>query len=266
MKISVIIPTYKPDYTLYECLDSLSRQTLLIDEFEVVLILNGEQNPYEQDIQNYLYNSPLKVQYIYSAEKGVSSARNIGIEHATGDYITFIDSDDWVSENYLAGLLEKTNDSQMALAKVMYFDDNVKFFFDNYFSKLYNSLCFEKKYKHLRVKSYFSCPVAKLLLTKTCKKSFFSKKFSYGEDGLFMFMIEPDLPVAVKAYENVIYFRRCRENSLSYTKRSRFEICKIHFCLLIEYWKIYFKNIKKYNVLFFINRNLAVLKHIILGN
>ena len=42
MKISVIIPTYKPDYTLYECLNSLSRQTLSLYDSEVVLILNVE--------------------------------------------------------------------------------------------------------------------------------------------------------------------------------------------------------------------------------
>ena len=140
MKISVIIPTYKPDYTLYECLDSLSRQTLSMNEFEVILILNGEQQPYEQEIQQYLNNSPLKIQYIYSLEKGVSNARNIGIKHATGDYITFIDSDDWVSENYLAGLLEKTNNSQMALAKVQRFDDLSKQISNIYLTQLYDSL------------------------------------------------------------------------------------------------------------------------------
>ncbi|MBQ8385725.1 MAG: glycosyltransferase family 2 protein [Spirochaetaceae bacterium] len=264
MKITVIIPTYKPDYTLYECLDSLSRQTLSVDEFDVVLILNGEQHPYEQEIQHYLNNSPLKIQYIYSLEKGVSNARNIGIKHATGDYITFIDSDDWVSENYLTGLLEKTNGSQMALAKVQRFDDLSKRTTDIYLTQLYDSLDSNGIYNHIRVKSYFSVPFGKLLPTVICKKTSFSRKFDYGEDGLFMFSMEPDLPVGVKASEDVIYFYRFKENSLSNKTRNRGTIIKTHIFLLCEYWKLYLSKSTRYNLFFFINRNLAVLKHIIL--
>ena len=81
-----------------------------------------------------------------------------------------------------------------------------------------------------------------------------------------MFSLAPALPLGVKALANAIYFRRCRVGSLAYTKRSRAEICKIHFSLLVEYWKTYLKSMYKYNFLFFINRNLAILKHIILGS
>ena len=261
MKISVIIPTYKPDYTLYECLNSLSRQTLSIDEFEVVLILNGEQNPYEQDIQNYLSNSPLKVQYIYSSEKGVSNARNIGIEHASGDYITFVDSDDWVSENYLSGLLEKTNNSQMALADVKCFDVETNTYFADYLGKRYESLCSDILYPHLKIRSYFSTPVGKLIPFESCQQARFSTKYDFGEDGLYMFSIEPYLPLGGKAEEDVIYYRRCVPGSLSRKRRRKMAVLFNQFGLLLDYWKIYLKGITRYNVIFFIFRNLAILSH-----
>ena len=53
-KISVIIPTYAPKDYLWECLDSLENQTLSKDEFEVILVLNGEREPYESMIQKKL--------------------------------------------------------------------------------------------------------------------------------------------------------------------------------------------------------------------
>lgn len=263
IKISVVIPTYKPDYTLYECLDSLKKQTLNCEMFEVIIVLNGDKKPYEEEINNYIKTSSLNINFVYAEEKGVSNARNVGIKLAKGEYITFIDSDDWVSENYLKGLLERTSSNSMALAKISCFDEKSQTFFDDYLGKLYNKLNTNTLYKHFKIKSYFSTPVAKLIPNRT--EVIFSKKFSYGEDAFYMFCLEPYLPKGEKTDSNVVYYRRCTENSLSRMKRTRKEIVKIHLLLLKEYWIVYINNIKKYNVLFFLNRNLAVLKHIILG-
>ena len=54
-KISVIIPTYLPKDDLWECMDSLENQTLSKDEFEVILVLNGERKPYESNIRKKLH-------------------------------------------------------------------------------------------------------------------------------------------------------------------------------------------------------------------
>ena len=107
MEISVIIPTYKPQDYLWRCLDSLDGQTLAKDKFEVILVLNGCKEPYDGEIKNYAVNhSQLPLDYIQTDKGGVSNARNIGIDAANGDYITFIDDDDYVSPRYLEALLE----------------------------------------------------------------------------------------------------------------------------------------------------------------
>ncbi|MBQ7905373.1 MAG: glycosyltransferase family 2 protein [Spirochaetaceae bacterium] len=264
IKISVVIPTYKPDYTLYECLDSLKKQTLNCEMFEVIIVLNGDKKPYEEEINNYIKTSSLNINFVYAEEKGVSNARNVGIRLATGEYITFIDSDDWVSENYLLGLLEKTNNSHFAFANVQCYNVDTEEFFTDYLGTKFNSLQKNKLFSHLKITSYFSTPVAKLLPTNICKENNFSRDYDYGEDALFMFSVEPYLPKGIKSNENVIYFRRCVKDSLSRKKRSKKEILKIHLSLLKNYWKIYLKNTWKYNIMFFINRNLAIIKHIIM--
>lgn len=108
MKISVIIPTYKPQSYIWECLDSICNQTFPKDDFEVVLVLNGCREPYDGQIREYINNHPVvQWNYIQTDKGGVSNARNLGLDAAKGEYITFVDDDDYVSGVYLEGLYEK---------------------------------------------------------------------------------------------------------------------------------------------------------------
>mgnify|MGYP000013529029 CR=1 FL=1 len=81
-KISVIIPTYAPKDYLWECLGSLENQTLSKDEFEVILVLNGEREPYESLIRKKLPKYSFASTLLYSTPNGVSRARNHGMEKA----------------------------------------------------------------------------------------------------------------------------------------------------------------------------------------
>jgi glycosyltransferase involved in cell wall biosynthesis len=246
-------------------LDSLEKQTLSYELFEVILVLNGDKEPYNSEIRKYISDSKLKIKYFYLELKGVSNARNHGIKNATGDFITFIDSDDWVSENYLEGLLSLSNTNTLGISNVSCYNQKTDTFYKDFIGKNYIKLKKDCKYSHLKTRSFFSVPWAKLIPRDKCKNFFFSEKFEYGEDALYMFMIEPYLPECVKADENVVYYRREVEYSLSRKKRTYKENYVIHKNLLIEYWKSYLTNIKIYNFLFFVTRNLALLKHIIKG-
>ena len=110
-KISVIIPTYAPKDYIWECLDSFENQTLPKEEFEVILVLNGEKEPYESLIRKKLTTYSFNSTLLYSTPNGVSRARNLGMEKAQGTYICFIDDDDWVSDNFLEELLSKACDN-----------------------------------------------------------------------------------------------------------------------------------------------------------
>jgi len=97
--ISVIIPSYKPDNYIYRCLESVARQDIDKQRYEVIIVLNGCNEPYYTDIKLFLQQKfqGIKTLLLQTDVAGVSNARNIGLDNAQGEYISFIDDDDWVS-------------------------------------------------------------------------------------------------------------------------------------------------------------------------
>jgi len=88
MKISVIIPTYNRKKTLARAIQSVINQSL--SPFEILIIDDGSNDGTEEWVKENFQN----IKYIYQNNHGVSSARNIGIENAYGDWVAFLDSDD----------------------------------------------------------------------------------------------------------------------------------------------------------------------------
>ncbi|MBS9768163.1 MAG: glycosyltransferase family 2 protein, partial [Flavobacteriaceae bacterium] len=101
-KISVIIPTYQPKEYIFDCLESVVENGL--EQIEVLVIYNGVKNDLFTKITDFC-NENNHFRLIYTEKSGVSNARNIGISQSKGEYIAFIDDDDWVSDNYFNGLL-----------------------------------------------------------------------------------------------------------------------------------------------------------------
>lgn len=95
--VSVIVPVYKtPLNYLKECLDSLTAQTL--QETEFILIFDGEDNALFKECEEYKTNDK-RFQLFIQPHLGVSATRNYGIEQAHGEYITFVDADDWIDKD-----------------------------------------------------------------------------------------------------------------------------------------------------------------------
>ena len=99
MRYSVIIPVYNAKETLRRCLDSLVRQQF--SDYELLLINDGSTDGSDAICREYA-NTYSCVRYFVKENSGVSSARNLGLEQAEGEYILFVDSDDYVSENYFS--------------------------------------------------------------------------------------------------------------------------------------------------------------------
>ena len=119
MKISVIVPVYNVEKYLEKCLDSLAKQTL--KEMEVIIINDG--SPDNSDIIIDKYVKKHKNFYGYKKPNGgLSSARNYGIKYAKGDYIAFLDSDDYVTNDMYLKMYEKaiSNDFDMVVCDVNY--------------------------------------------------------------------------------------------------------------------------------------------------
>lgn len=117
MKISVIVPTYRPQGYLWECLDSVYNQTFSKSDYELILVLNGCNEPYNSQIKDWVSeHKDLQVQYFQTNQGGVSNARNIALDTAKGEYVTFIDDDDYISATYLESLMCVADKSTIAIA------------------------------------------------------------------------------------------------------------------------------------------------------
>lgn len=93
-KVSVIVPVYNVEKYLIKSLDSLVNQTL--EDIEIIVVNDGSTDNSKKIIEIYKEKYKNKIKYLEKTNGGLSDARNFGIPHATGEYIAFLDSDDYV--------------------------------------------------------------------------------------------------------------------------------------------------------------------------
>lgn len=123
-KVSVIVPVYNVENYLAKCLDSLINQTH--QNIEILVINDGSKDDSEKIIQEYAQKYPEKIRPFTKENGGLSDARNFGIDHATGDYLGFVDSDDYVAPSMfeeMAYLAEK-HQSKMVICNIQKVDQN----------------------------------------------------------------------------------------------------------------------------------------------
>lgn len=98
VEVSVIVPVYNVAPFLHRCLDSLLNQTF--DSYEIILIDDGSTDDSGIICDEYAENNSM-IRLLRKPNKGLSSARNAGLELASGRFISFVDSDDYVDSNYI---------------------------------------------------------------------------------------------------------------------------------------------------------------------
>ena len=123
-KISIIIPVYNVEKYLEKCLQSIEKQ--IFDDYEVILVDDGSPDISEKIIDE-LAKKDNRIVCVHKENGGVSSARNAGLKIATGEYVIFIDGDDWVEPNYVSYLLNlvEKNKCEIGMNKNNYSDDNM---------------------------------------------------------------------------------------------------------------------------------------------
>ena len=102
-KVSIIIPIYNTEKRLYACLDSIIAQSF--SDYEAILVDDGSTDGSRRICEEYAAKDSRFV-VVHKDNEGLASARITGFEHSKGDYITFIDSDDYVDKQYLGHLYE----------------------------------------------------------------------------------------------------------------------------------------------------------------
>ena len=260
--ISIIIPTYKPQNYIIECFESIENQCFEKINFEVIAVLNGERDPYYSFLEKYLLQCNFNYKLFYSDVKGVSNARNIGIEESVGKYLAFVDDDDIISSDYLQGLYDIARKDKIPLSYMKGFVGEITNTKNYYIANVYKKMM-NKKLTILNVRSYFASPCYKLIARELVGTHRFDLRFQNGEDSLFMFAISKKKMEFQFADKSAIYYRRIRDNSLTNRKMSL--IYMIGNCCRLIFVTIgtYNKSPERYDFIFFVSRILAYIKSVL---
>lgn len=181
-KISVIVPVYKVEKYLRRCVDSILSQTYL--DFELLLVDDGSPDNSGKICDEYAAIDP-RVSVFHKPNGGVSSARNLGLENAQGEWVTFIDSDDWVNVDYLNELLKGISSDLSVMSFVLEETDEN---WGDLPEGIYNGLILREFLEKYSDTVHLTAPWGKLfrrnLLQKHCIK--FSLNLNTGEDTIFV--------------------------------------------------------------------------------
>lgn len=104
MKLSVIVPIYGVEQYLHKCVESLLNQDIPVSEYEIILVDDGGHDKCPQICDSYA-ETHSNIRVVHRENGGLSAARNSGIEVAKGEYVMFVDSDDYLEPNVLNGLM-----------------------------------------------------------------------------------------------------------------------------------------------------------------
>lgn len=181
-KISVIVPVYNAEPYLRRCVDSILSQTF--SDFELLLIDDGSKDQSGAICDEYA-DRDARVRVFHKANGGVSSARNVGLDHARGEWITFCDSDDWVIADTLCSDIGNYKEDLLIYS---------------YFTATQGAMRLHELQKCLLLDreslseycgrnlicSIFKAPWSKFFKKSRIQRFRFNEKIRLGEDTLFM--------------------------------------------------------------------------------
>lgn len=180
--VSVIIPTYNREQYLEKAVQSVLKQTFT--NLECLIVDDGSTDN-TRELSENLMSLDQRVRYLYKENGGVSSARNFGIEHARGEWIQLLDSDDWLHHDKISFQLDcmKNYDSDHV---VLYCDHEVVFESEGSRITHYEYDCSSKEEMIEHLLNYFCLHCNGLLFKKTiAKKVMFNPTLSFLEDCKF---------------------------------------------------------------------------------
>ncbi len=225
-KISIIVPVYNVEDYLKQCLDSLVNQTY--KDIEIIVVNDKTPDNSQKIIDEYKRNDSRVVSIIHDVNKGLGGARNTGIQNATGDYIAFLDSDDWLALNTFEKLIEeidKNGSDIIKFGRIEKFETHETYFSPK-LSKLYINGWEELK-DSVKEKKY--TPICWSSIYKTefiiNNRILFPEKLLFED---FSFTFKAQLSATSISYIDGYYYywRKDREGSITYTVNLRdIEVC-----------------------------------------
>ena len=248
-KISVIVPVYNTEKYLDRCIQSILAQTYI--DFELLLINDGSIDSSGAICDKYAEQNS-RVRVFHKKNGGVSSARNMGLDNAVGEWITFVDSDDWIEHNSFERLIEN-GDSDLIIAS-MCFEQSSHIGNFPVLGRLesndLNSVLFAN-IDHYSISS----PCSKLFRSNIIQNNElrFNEKICFGEDSLF-----------VKAYLMNAQSIRCIRDLCYHYQDIGDNIYKKYSKSFEPVWLYYYEMLNMYNR-FEKLKDVSISRHTIVG-
>lgn len=248
--ISIIIPIYNSEKYISRCLDSILEQDFT--NYEIILIDDGSQDLSGAICSQYTQKHN-NIKFLSQENTGVSGARNLGLKYAQGQYICFIDSDDWIEKKYL-------NNFQFG------YDFCIQGYIvntDQEFKISYTPLCLNQNTGSEIVKRGLqTAPWAKLFKREIIEKHSitFPENISYGEDSIFIYKYLTYCRTAVVVsgsyYHYIVY-----PNSLGHKKYPQKDLIEMFQLQYVQLCKLFKPSINPFNYLHY--KTLLTLSELI---
>ena len=172
IKISVIIPVYNVDKYIGQCLDSIVNQTY--KNLEIIIVNDGTKDNSMRVVEKYLSDKRIKI--INKENGGLSSARNKGMEEVTGEYISFVDSDDWIELDTYERLIKNLTNEDVIIFNHSRVEDSTGEVIESKHIKDNEMIELQENFRYLYAKIAHSC-WNKLYKTEYLKRN----KFKFFE-------------------------------------------------------------------------------------
>ena len=213
-KVSIIVPVYKAEKYLNRCIDSIIAQTFT--NWELLLIDDGSPDR-SGDICDEYAKKDIRIRVFHKKNGGVSSARNLGLYNVQGEYVTFVDSDDWIDVNTL----------NVCFSQIEIYDlDILQFSYTRNERKLGNVLDFESHVctlkDYINEKKLLLCVWGTIFSVDVIKQNHirFNEKMKLAEDQLFVLSCM-ELSKRIMRIPNILYYYY--DNPCSATNNERSE-------------------------------------------
>lgn len=229
VKVSIIVPVYNVEEYLDKCLNSLVNQTL--KDIEIIVVNDGTKDNSQDIIDKYVSNYPKLVKSYIKENGGLSSARNYGLKFASGEYIAFVDSDDYVELDMYEKMYNKAKKENLDIVvcdTINFYDDRMVYLKSNL------------NYSNDVIKNYIiSPPMAPIRLYK--RNIFNNQEF---EEGIYYedLNFTPSLVNITKNIgfiDNTYYYYRQRNDSIMHQTKFNSKLLDVFKVLDNNYKKLY---------------------------
>lgn len=221
INVSIIIPNYNCGEYLERCLQSIINQTY--QEFEIIFVDNNSTDNSLDIVNGFIKKYPQKIKLFHQPQKGVSFSRNLGLDNASGKYISFIDADDYIAPTFLEKMIHNIEESQSDLCECGRIDILPQHTFKTVFTRKENIISLSNK-SNLHIGTI-------MVWDKIFKKEIidnhsirFNNQINYSEDILFIFTYKLYCSSFSFNHECLYFYDKTRISSICNTNSNIMQI------------------------------------------